>query len=470
MTFPRHQLLHTLPPLWPHSLQPQIQAQVQANGRKLFILDDDPLGCQTSYNLPIITDWSTASLRAELADNAPACFILTNSRSLPAAEAERMYEAIGRSLAHLEAETAQTFNILTRCDSTLRGHFPGEVEALQRGMKRPFAATLFIPFFAEGGRLTIHDTHYVSEGRHLIPAAQTPYAQDTLFGYQSSNLRQWVAEKMNGRLQPHHIPSISLTDIRQGGPERIAHLLQQLNDGRPCIVNAADYRDLEVFVQGLLAAEASGSHYLYRTAASFIPTRLGLPPRPLLTAADLQLPPTGGGLIIVGSHVPLTTRQLRPLLALPHIHSTELNINALLHPSSCQPEIERIITHMNHGLRQGQDVVIYTSRQLAAGDNQTQARQMGQLIAQSWQQIVPALDRQPRYLLVKGGITASDIAVQALSVQRAKVLGQLLPGVPVWQFGHESRFPGLGYVVFPGNVGDTLALATAVTRLRNGNS
>ena len=273
----RYKLLSTLPPIWPDTLLPQIQTQVQGNDRKLIILDDDPLGCQTSYDLPIITDWPTDTLRAEIADPAPACFILTNSRSMSTDVAERVYEEIGRSLSQLETDTGQTFNILTRCDSTLRGHFPAETEALQRGWQRPFAACLLIPFFAEGGRLTINDTHYVHQDERLIPVAQTPYACDPLFGFQSSNLRDWVMEKMNGRLTPSQITSISLDHIRQGGPHMVFSQLQQLENGRVCIINAATYRDMEVFVQGLLMAEAQGKRFLYRTAASFIPVRLGLP-------------------------------------------------------------------------------------------------------------------------------------------------------------------------------------------------
>jgi len=30
-------------------------------------------------------------------------------------------------------------------------------------------------------------------------------------------------------------------------------------------------------------------------------------------------------------------------------------------------------------------------------------------------------------------------------------MGQALAGVPLWQLGPESRFPGVPYIVFPGN-------------------
>jgi uncharacterized protein YgbK (DUF1537 family) len=80
--------------------------------------------------------------------------------------------------------------------------------------------------------------------------------------------------------------------------------------------------------------------------------------------------------------------------------------------------------------------------------------------------IVRQLERRPRYLLAKGGITSSDIATRGLGIRRALVLGQILPGVPVWQSGPESRFPGMPYIVFPGNVGGVEALAEVCKQLK----
>jgi uncharacterized protein YgbK (DUF1537 family) len=57
------------------------------------------------------------------------------------------------------------------------------------------------------------------------------------------------------------------------------------------------------------------------------------------------------------------------------------------------------------------------------------------------------------------------VGVKALGVVRATVLGQAAPGVPVWRTGPESRFPGLSYVIFPGNVGDVDTLRVIVEKL-----
>jgi uncharacterized protein YgbK (DUF1537 family) len=68
-------------------------------------------------------------------------------------------------------------------------------------------------------------------------------------------------------------------------------------------------------------------------------------------------------------------------------------------------------------------------------------------------------------LIAKGGITSSDVATKGLGIQRALVMGQILPGVPVWQADQSSRFPELTYVVFPGNVGDEFGLLDAYNKL-----
>ena len=68
----------------------------------------------------------------------------------------------------------------------------------------------------------------------------------------------------------------------------------------------------------------------------------------------------------------------------------------------------------------------------------------------------------PAFIIAKGGITSSDIAVRALGIKKARVMGQIRPSVPVWQTGEESRFPLTPYVIFPGNTGTEKTLREAV--------
>jgi len=459
-------LLTQLPPEWPDDLLPEIQKQLKAARRKVVVLDDDPTGTQTVHDIPVLTGWSVEVLGKELQNDLPAFYLLTNSRSLPLAQAQALNQKIGRNLLEAGRQTGCDFAVVSRSDSTLRGHFPGELEALTTGLAQPFDGWLLVPYFLEGGRYTINDVHYVAEGDKLVPAAETPFAQDAAFGYHASNLRQWVAEKTGGRIPAKTVASISIEEIRQGGPAQVSRRLCALEQAKVCIVNAASPRDIEVFVRGLLGAEAAGKRFLYRTAASFVQTRAGLALRPLLTAQELELPNSGGGLIVVGSYVPKTTRQVQELLAQPErVVAVEINVEALLDNRQRQSEIERVAGRANEGLQRQQDVMIYTARNLITGRNAESSLAIGQRVSGSLVAIVQAIASRPRYLLAKGGITSSDVATHALGVKRALVRGQILPGVPVWQLGPESRQPGLTYIVFPGNVGDTHALVEVTARL-----
>lgn len=466
MTYPsKAELLLALPAEWPVDLLPTIQAQVAASGRKIVVLDDDPTGTQTVYDIAVLTEWSVERLQAELGNAAPAFYILTNSRSMALPAAQACNAEIGRNLQMASQACGRDFVVVSRSDSTLRGHYPGETDALAAALEADVDATLLIPFFLEGGRYTIGDVHYVAEGDQLVPAAETPFARDAAFGYQNSNLRAWVQEKTAGRTAAETVAAITLDDIRRGGPAAVAQKLENLTHGAVCIVNAAAMRDIQVFVMGLLAAEAQGKKFLYRTAASFVQVRAGLAARPLLTQAALDLPANGGGLVVVGSYVPKTTSQVHELLALPDLLCIEVNVEKLLADDEQGAEIQAAVQAANAGLQQDQDVVIYTSRDLVAGYDAERSLTIGRRVSDSLVEIVRAISTRPRYLLAKGGITSSDVATKGLDVRRALVLGQILPGVPVWRTGDESRHPGLAYIVFPGNVGDSSALVQVVTAL-----
>lgn len=458
--------LERLPPEWPDNLLPEIQRHVRATGQKVVVLDDDPTGTQTVHDIPVLTEWPVDALRAELESAHPAFYLLTNSRSLTLPAAQALNNEIGRNLLEAARQSGRTFAVVSRSDSTLRGHFPGEVEALAAALETDFDAWLIIPFFLEGGRYTLGDVHYVAEGDALIPAGETPFARDAVFGYRASDLRAWVEEKTGGRFRAARVASVSLDDLRLGGQGRVTERLLGLPKGGVCVVNAASYRDLEVFVAGLLDAEAQGRRYLYRTAASFVRVRAGIPPRALLGKADLDLPAAGGGLFVVGSYVPRTTAQVNALLAQPGLCSVPVDVAKLLDGGAQRDEIARAADAVNGALRRGQDVVAYTSRALVTGEDAQRNLAIGQQVSAGLVALTRAIATRPRYLVAKGGVTSSDIATRGLAVRRALVMGQILPGVPVWRLGPESRYPGLPYCVFPGNVGGPEALAEIARALR----
>jgi len=454
-----------LPDVWPDILRPQIKRLLRSNERKIVVLDDDPTGTQTVYDLPVLTQWSVEILHTELNNDFPAFYILTNSRSLPLSEAYAVNAQIGRNLTEAARAANRRFVIISRSDSTLRGHFPGEMDALQNALEIQFDGWLLIPFFQEGGRITVENIHYVRQDQWLVPAGESEFARDPTFGYTSSDLRLWVEEKSAGQLDAGDVISISIDMLRNQGPQAVTERLMQVEGGQVVVVNAAGYRDLEVFTDGLLAAEAQGKTFLYRTAASFVQVRAGLRPRDLLSSRQLHLPSSGGGLVVVGSHVPQTTKQLDNLLRQSQMENEEVSAAALINENHRTTEIDRVVHIVHQTLKRNENIVIYTSRKALAGQTSEISLKISRIISEGLIEIVKRIAVTPRYIIAKGGITSSDIAARGLKVHRAMVVGQILPGVPVWRLGDESRFPGLAFIVFPGNVGDDDELIEVTKKL-----
>jgi uncharacterized protein YgbK (DUF1537 family) len=439
---------------------------VSTAGRTLVVLDDDPTGTQTVRDVAVITTWDVARLSAELS-TAPAClYILTNSRSLTPGATRSLHLELAANLRAASAAAGRACVVASRSDSTLRGHYPLETDTLAEVLG-PFDATFLTPYFEAGGRFTLDDTHYVAEGDRLVPAAATPFARDAAFGYRSSHLPKYIEEKSAGRTPAADVATISLGLLRRGGPIAVAEKLSTLPRGSVCIVNAAAPRDIEVFAAATLAAEATGARFLYRTAAAFVAARIGQSPQQLpLTPAAFSWSTRHGGLTVVGSYVPKSTAQLAAVLALPGLVAIEISVPALLDETRRTAALAAALTQVNTALAAGRDTVVYTSRDLISSSDSAASLTIGRRVSDALIYLVQHLAVAPRYLIAKGGITSSDIATQGLGVRRALVLGQALPGVPVWQLGVETRFPGLGYVVFPGNVGADTALAELIATLR----
>jgi uncharacterized protein YgbK (DUF1537 family) len=451
-----------LPPPWGGDLVPAVREAFARARSTLIVMDDDPTGCQTVHGIPILTAWPVEALREEF-DRSPCFFILTNSRSLPAREAAALNREVARNITR--AAAGRRFLVISRSDSTLRGHFRVEIETLTAEFGLSDAVTLCIPAFFEGGRFTIGDVHYVREGDELVPAAETPYAQDPSFGFASSNLKEYIEEKTGGAVARGDVCSISLEDLRAGGPGKVAEKLENCAGGSFCVVNACERSDMDVAALAVLWAMENGKRFLFRTAAAIIPALIGLEPRALLAAGDFPPPQSGCGLVVVGSFVPMSSRQLAHLLKHGDVGGVELDVRRLL-AGEGEAEIGRVTAEANRSVAARRDTVVYTSRELVTGATAEESIRIQAGVADALVEIVRGMQAAPRYVLAKGGITSHDIAARALGVKRAVVAGQIIPGVPVWRLGERSRFPGMGYIVFPGNVGGETSMTDVVRTLR----
>ncbi|ODM16339.1 hypothetical protein SI65_08339 [Aspergillus cristatus] len=464
---PRADTLAQLPPEYPTDAQDQITHLLSTSSlNRLVVLDDDPTGTQTCHDISVLAVWDINTLVEEFQRPSPGFFILTNSRALPPAEAESLIYEICRNVAQAAKATEQSVDIVLRSDSTLRGHFPLEADVAQSVFGEA-DAWILAPFFYQGGRFTISDVHYVAEGERLVPAGGTQFAKDATFGYGSSNLSDYVMEKAPGRFKSEQLHSVSIGDIRNGGPEGVCEKLLGISGGGVVIVNAAAESDMHVFVAGLLLAEAKGKHFLYRTGAAFVSSRLGIRSKAPITANELHLPSPRqtGGLILLGSYVPKTTAQVDTLINRSKENGKELAIieikveELLESHESALRTIQNIVKETEQYLQAGKDTLVMTSRKLVTGDDKISSLAIGTTVAEAVVRVLQGIEVRPRYIIAKGGITSSDAATKGLNIKRALVVGQAAPGVPLWRCDeHSSRHRGAPFVVFPGNVGSESTL------------
>lgn len=481
---PLAELAARVPPPWPDpDLLDRLRGELGAAASDtpagpplLCVLDDDPMGSQTLHSVVAYLRWDEPGLRGAARSHDRLFLVVTSGRSRTARGAAAATARAAEAVLAGAAEAGRAVEFAMRGDSTLRGHFAAESEALARVLARagrPPHGLLLVPFFAEGGRVTVLDVQWVVEDDTAVPVHLTAYARDASFSFRAATLPAWVVEHWGRRLGSRSILTLDLAELRRGGPDWVADRLVTAPPGAIVIANSLTYADLAVVVAGERQAARRGIAYLVRGAASFIKLRGGLPDRPLLTLADLVSRPRPRGLVLVGSHVPRTTAQLEQLLARSWASGICLEVSPLAAAAAATPvahqAVQQALAAVRAAWAAGYLPVVYTSRAEVQGATPAEdvriKRAVGRLLvglARAALDLAGGLD----YLAVKGGTTAYDIATRACGASSVDVLGQVAPGVPVWQLRPPARFPGLPLIAFPGNVGQPGTLAEVLEQAR----
>jgi uncharacterized protein YgbK (DUF1537 family) len=462
-------VFHRIPSVDENVVNEILQKELVDFNKKIIVLDDDPTGVQTIHDISVYTDWSVDSITKGFLEEKSMFFILTNSRGLTEDETEKAHKEIAANVVEVANKYNKEFVIISRGDSTLRGHYPLETKVLKDTVETDadikFDGEVIFPFFKEGGRFTVDNIHYVQYDEYLVPAGETEFAKDRTFGYEHSHLGEWVEEKSNGQFTAENTTYISLQQIRALDIEGIMNQLLAVQGFNKVIVNAVDYVDVKIVTIALVKAMKIGKNFMFRSAAALTKIIGGVSDKGLLTKEELMKEKSeNGGLIIVGSHVKKTTEQLEELKTCSFIEFIEFNCHLVLEPDRFKEEIDRVIETCERLISSGKTVAIYTKRErLDLGENKKKEELMLSVkISDAVTSIVQRLKVRPNYIVAKGGITSSDIGVKGLEVKRATVAGQIKPGIPVWVTGTESKFPGIAYVIFPGNVGTKDTLREAV--------
>ncbi len=432
---------------------------------KIIVLDDDPTGSQTVHSCLLLMKWDVETLKIGLQDSVPIIFILTNTRALAPSQAQQITAEVCQNLKQALQETQiDNYLVVSRSDSTLRGHYPVETDAIAKELGK-FDAHFLTPAFFEGGRITKDSTHYLMIDGALTPVHETEFARDSVFAYSYSYLPEYVAEKTDQKIAAQDVIKLSLEDIRG---ENLLGKLLQLHNNQCVVVDGEVQADFDLLSQAVLAASGQGKKFLFRSAASLLTSLAQLGAQPIAANEMAAYKPTNkAGAIIVGSHVNKTTRQLNQLLKESDLEGIEIDVVRLRDfPSQRKEMLAEALNKVNLSWQQSKTPVIFTSRNELDFSSIQQRLDFGVRVSSLLMDIVKGLPSEIAFLISKGGITSNDVLSDGLSLNRARLLGQILPGVSVVRTAeNHPQFPNLPVVLFPGNVGSDNDLAIAWQRL-----
>ena len=433
---------------------------------KIIVLDDDPTGSQTVHSCLLLTRWDVDTLKQGLLDEAPLFFVLTNTRGMSAAEAASLTREVCVNLrAALEQleDSGITINplLVSRSDSTLRGHYPVETDVIAEELG-PFDAHFIVPAFFEGGRKTIDSTHYLVIDNEPVPVHETEFARDSVFSYSHSYLPDYVEEKTAGRIKASQVERFNLQDVRGDSLSR----LQALKDNHCCVVDGETQDDLDHFCSQLMQAAQQGKRFLFRSAASLLTALAQLPPQPVAAEKMREyVRDVRAGAVIVGSHVKKTTQQLSPLLQADGIQGIEIDVEKI--STQRNQLLNRISANIEDCHLNNVTPVIYTSRTEIQFDDQQSRLAFGEQVSAFLMDVVRNLPETTGFLISKGGITSNDVLSDGLALRTSRVVGQILAGCSVVRCPQDHpRYPNMPVVIFPGNVGDEQALVTVYQRMK----
>lgn len=426
---------------------------------KIIVIDDDPTGSQTVHSCLLLTRWDVATLLEALYDESALFFVLSNTRGMDTSSASAVTREICVNLnAALEQAQQDGLNIQTvivsRSDSTLRGHYPVETDVIAKELG-PFDAHFLVPAFFEGGRITRNGTHYLRVDGELVPVHETEFARDSVFGFSTAFLPDYVAEKTGGRIPASAVEHFTLTDIRGD----IGKRLQRLQGNACCVVDAEKQSDLDSFTHQVLAAARTGKRFLFRSAASLLTSLAGLQPQPVAAAEMSRFVRNGRpGVILMGSHVDKSTRQLHYVKEFTNAMPVHIDLERMLEDEEVL--LADIVQQVRRAGEHGRGAALYTSRGERSFSSKEKRLAFGDQVAAFLVRIVQNLPEDIGFLISKGGITSNDTLSKGLALRTARVLGQIHPGCSVVRCPDKHpRFPNLPVVIFPGNVGGDTTLA-----------
>ena len=445
---------------------------------KVIVIDDDPTGSQTVNNCLLLLKWDYSTLIKGFKSNSNLFFILANTRSLSENDAKSRLEEICKVLKKIISTESykEEFIFVSRGDSTLRGHNFLEPNVINNCLG-PFDATFHIPAFIEGKRLTIDGVHFVEN----IPISQTIFSKDKIFGFETSNIKDLLIQKSKFQLKSEDIQNLKLSELKILKSEEkniVFKKLKNLKKNSHVIVDIKNYSQLRQFSLAI-SKLSKQKKFLFRTAASFISSISGITNNYQKPFFYSQLRRKNSkkkflpGLIVVGSYVELTTKQLKKFLEISDCEPIELDVFEFSRISSLKKDQDQLILYKNKFLseirsilKKGNTPLLFTSRkELLLSDNVGQLNFYNSL-ANFISAIVADLKNEIGYLVCKGGITTNIILSNGLKANYVYLHGQIITGISIVTFKLENH-ENLPIVTFPGNIGNQDSLVDVWRILEN---
>jgi uncharacterized protein YgbK (DUF1537 family) len=427
----------------------------------LFVVDDDPTGAQGQADVPLLLSWRDGLVEAALDDEPPAVHLLTNSRALD----ESAAYALVREASEAADAAAPEPRLVLRGDSTLRAHllpeYAGVRDALYPGTAPPL---LLVPALPAAGRVTRDGHHWLVRGGKRVPLEETEFATDGEFAYESSRLLDWAQERSGGYFPAARGIEIDLDRVRSDdGAETVAAALLEAALGQdPAVVvpDAETEADLETIAEGLRRAWLEAPAIVVRCAPTFASVLSGAG-----ATARAPLPVVERGLlVVVGSHVPISSAQLAALETRHPQTTVELDPAVLAGPSAGE-EIAQAAERARALLDRGRLAIVATARSVSP---ETLGPTAGMRVARAVAAVVDRLRDAADVLLSKGGTTSAINVRDGLHAERARIVGPVAAGISLWLVNEDAGEAQRPVIVFPGNVGDAETLADLVDRLLEG--
>ncbi len=421
---------------------------------KIVVLDDDPTGIQTVHDIDVLMNFELEHLIQMMQNSEELVYLSTNSRSLLPNETEELHRTLIQNLIEASKRTSRDFLVISRGDSTLRGHYPLESEVIKDELLKGgkvLCGEVLCPYL-EGIRKTEEDVHYVLQDNNWIPCSQTEFARDKTFGYLHGNLSEYICEKYGKNMSCLSIGT-SLLDGNHN--QEVLQMLKQADDGVKIIVNATCIEHLMTFVDII---EPVKERYQYRTAASFVKAFAHIESRPLLKMEDLCDTSNVGGLILAGSHVRKTTEQIECLMKSNCVECFEFDVT-----DEAETQLDVLAQKAEECLKNGKNVLLMTSRNQVDFSNDTFEQLLAvRNVSERFVSLLKRIKVRPKFLISKGGITSYDVLKKGLDMTTGRVLGQVYQNIPVVRLNHDALHHDLCVVVFPGNVGNIETLRDLV--------